>query len=225
MKARLFLLLLAAYLGLGMSTKPTITVRFHVETNARDGDSFALPVNLANARRRTHVERIPAISERQVTSIYPFLTGDGSWGCTFKLDAEGRIRLETLSSEQRGLAIVVFTSTKTGLHQVTDMVIDRPVTDGIITIPTGLSDGEVIALQKQFDLIGQKKKSNIFSRRNQSDRAAEIPAWNDDRGRNDARNPTKPVESVTPPPSKRRATMPPPETSRLPEADLPRIAD
>ena len=138
----------------GMSRKPIVTVRFHVEANSRDTDTFSMPVNLLYQRRSTHVSRVPAFSEKQIKAIFPFEAGDGTWGCAFQLDVQGRIRLETMSSESRGSAMVVFIGTKGGMHQVVDMIIDRPVTDGVITIPKGLTALEVAALRKQFKDLG-----------------------------------------------------------------------
>jgi hypothetical protein len=41
---------------------------------------------------------------------------------------------------------------------VIDMLIDKPVRDGIITIPRGMTELEMTALTKEFPVIGKKKK-------------------------------------------------------------------
>jgi|GEM_PF-1838232 len=145
-----FLIAALSLCFLGMSKKQKVSIRFHTETTKEDSETFAMPVKLANLRRDTHLNRIPDISERQIKGIMPFQAGDGSWGCVFKFDEMGRIRLDSLSSEHRGEALVVFVATKNGLHQVTDMVIDRPVSDGILMVPSGLSDAEVKVMVEQF---------------------------------------------------------------------------
>ncbi len=163
MKIRNALAITAAALALcapagAMSKKPKVTVRFHAEANTRDSGTFAMPARLVYAQRDAVINRVPEFSERQIAAIFPFKTADGTWGCVFKLDEQGRIRLETMSNQQRGAAIVVFIGTKTGQHQVMDMVIDRPVTTGIITVQRGLTDLEVEFLRKDFHVLGTVKK-------------------------------------------------------------------
>src|SRR5947207_3433055 len=96
----------------GMSQQPKVSIRFHAEANPSDGPSFVMPAKLQNLRRDASLARVPAIYEKQIKAIYPFPANDGSWGCVFQLDAQGRIRLETMSSEQLHTALVLYVSTK-----------------------------------------------------------------------------------------------------------------
>jgi hypothetical protein len=141
-----------------MSKKSDITVRFHSEANKNDSEAFAIPVTLIYQRRQAYLSRVPDFSEKQIESILPFPAKDGSWGCVFKLNPQGRIRLETMSGEIRGSALVVFIGTKAGQRQVADMIIDRPVSDGIISVPRGLNPLEILLLKKQFKTMGEKAK-------------------------------------------------------------------
>jgi hypothetical protein len=183
------------------SRKPLVTVRFHTETNPQDGETFAKPIDLRYQRRSAYINRVPDFSEKQIKGIMPFDAGDGTSGCVFILDAQGRIRLEALSNERRGAALVVFIGTKTGIHQVVDFLIDRPVTDGTIVIPRGLTALEIAALRKQFKEIPSDTSAAA------PEKPPESPGARGDRG-------------WTPPP--------PPEQSKrrkTPEPDLPRLAD
>lgn len=141
-----------------MSKKSDITVRFHSEANKNDSEAFAIPVTLIYQRRQAYLSRIPDFSEKQIESILPFPAKDGSWGCVFRLTPQGRIRLETMSGEIRGSALVVFIGTKAGQRQVADMIIDRPVSDGIISISRGLNPLEILLLKKEFKTMGEKAK-------------------------------------------------------------------
>jgi hypothetical protein len=143
-----------------MSKKQDIAVRFYAEANKNDSDTFAMPVNLAFQRRQAYLSRVPDFSEKQIDKIFPFPAKDGSWGCVFKLTSQGRLRLETMSGELRGAALVVFVITRAGRHQVVDMLIDRPVTDGVITVPSGLTVFEIELLKRQFKIIGAPVKQN-----------------------------------------------------------------
>jgi len=194
----LFVLALPAW---AMSRKEQlISVRVHAEASKQDTDTFSTPVNLQYQRRPAYINRISVISEKQIKAVLPFDAGDGTWGCVFQLDGQGRLRLEGFSTEHRGSAMVVFVSTKVGgLHQVIDLVIDRPVTDGVFTIAKGLTPLETLALRKQFyDLSTVKAQPE---KRKEPDRRSD-PA-------------DKPAQYNSPPTRNRKA----------PEPDLPRLAD
>ena len=70
------------------------------------------------------------------------------------LDNDGRLNLEVVSTERRGTFLVGFLGTKKGSHRVTDILIDRTVADGVITMPKGLTDMEIAVLTKQFKVLG-----------------------------------------------------------------------
>ena len=155
------LLLLVLALGsLGFAKKPVITVRFHVEANARDGQPFAMPITFHNPERQGFMTQIPAVSERNVEAIFPFPAADGTSGCAFKLDNFGRTALEEMTISNRGAAVVAFVGTKTGTHQVIDMVVDKVIRDGIISIPRGLTDLEINALEMEFKNMKTGKKKS-----------------------------------------------------------------
>ena len=143
---------------LAMARQPDVSVRFFAEANQRDGEPFSKPVTLHFPERQTYIEKIPSISERSIKAMYPFQTTDGTWGASFLLDNKGRIDLEVVSTERRGSSMVIFVVTKKGVHQVIDMIIDKPVRDGIITIPRGLTELEIAALTKVYPIMGQGKK-------------------------------------------------------------------
>ena len=155
--APLFLIALA--LGsAGFVKKPNITVRFHIEANAREGQPFSLPVKFHNPPRDGFIKQIPDVSERNITAIFPFQAPDGTFGCAFKLDTFGTTALEAMCLSNRGASVVAFVATKTGTHQVTDMVVDKVIRDGIISIPSGLTQLEIMAMEKEYKVMGQTGK-------------------------------------------------------------------
>jgi hypothetical protein len=117
-----------------------------------------MPVKFRYPPRDGFVETIAFASDKNFIAIFPVTNADGTLGCAFQLDQSGRFALETVSRDRRGASIVVTIRTKTGSHQVIDMVIDKPITDGIIYIPTGLSPGEMQTLREMYPVIGQPKK-------------------------------------------------------------------
>jgi hypothetical protein len=140
----------------GMTKRPDFIVRFFVEANSQDTERFASPVQLKYPPRSAYIERVPVVSERQIKGIFPFSADDGSWGCAFALDPSGRLSLQTASMENRGKSMVAFIGTKKGTHQVIDMIIDRPISDGIITIQKGMTIGEIEALGKRYPVLGRR---------------------------------------------------------------------
>jgi len=144
---------------LGMAHKPPgITVRFYVEANKQDSETFSTPVTLKNPPRAAFIEKIPAVSERSFRAIFPFRAADGTWGCAFKLDDQGRLDLDTVSSSKRGYAMVPLIITKVGHHQFAELVIDRPVKDGIISIPSDVTELEMEELKKTYPIMGEAPK-------------------------------------------------------------------
>jgi len=159
MKAlRLFLTVALAACLMGAAKKPKLAVHFHVEAIGNAGGQFTLPAKFTNPPRDGFIEAIPFASERNITAIFPVENPDGSIGCAFQLDQNGRLGLETASQDRRGASIVIIMATKFGSHQVIDMVIDKPITDGIIYIPKGLSPGELNFLREQYPIMGAPKK-------------------------------------------------------------------
>ena len=158
-KPALYLLCgLLALSFLGMGNKPQITVRFFAEAKEQDTERFAQAITFRTPPRQGYIDRIPSVHEKHIKSVYPFQATDGSWGCAFQLDANGRLALEVVSTEQRGSYLVAFTGTETGMHQVVEMLIDKPIKDGLISIPSGLTELEIAAITKAWPVIGAKSK-------------------------------------------------------------------
>ena len=153
---RLFVLALMTLLALGVSgaaKKPTISVRFHVEAIGNAGGSFTMPVKFKNPPHESHMESVPFASERNITAIFPVLNPNGTIGCAFQLDRSGALGLESVSTDRRGASMVAFIASKKATHQVIDMPMDKPIHDGIIYIPVGITPGELDMLRKKFPLM------------------------------------------------------------------------
>ena len=158
MRSRFFqflpLLLLAIFCTAGAKKKPGPSVRFYAEASERDTSTFAVPVMLQYPPRQAWVDKIPVINEHDIAAIYPFPADDGTMGCAFKLDEHGTLMLDTLSVEKRGTSVVAVVNGR----QVIDMQIDRRVSDGVITVPHGLSPQDIALLTKKYKVLGQPQK-------------------------------------------------------------------
>ena len=158
---RLFPVLLALAC-LGMAKKAPVSVRFHAEANARDGSAFAKPIMLQNPPREAFIEQVPSINERSIKAMYPFQAVDGSWGACFKLDNNGRLALEVLSGARKGRSMVIFVITPKGIHQVIDVIIDKKISDGVITIPRGMTELEIVALKKEYGALTAEQFAGLM---------------------------------------------------------------
>lgn len=146
------------------SKRPEVTVRFYAEANSRDSESFSTPLQLQNPPRQIFVQKIPAVSERDIEAIYPYRASDGTLGCAFKLDIGGTAKLDSVSVEKRGTSLIAVMNGR----QVLDMLIDRRVSDGIITISHGLTEDETKMLMKKFRPF-KKVKSHPATTTNRPD--------------------------------------------------------
>jgi hypothetical protein len=129
---------------------PTIAVRFHVEVTQSD-PTFATKVTAGDPPREIIVEKLPSISEKDIASFYPYKADDGTYSAVLQLDAHGRIILLTLSEESRGKSLVAAVNGQ----PVAVLTIDKPITDGVIFIPRGLTEDNIRQLGASFDLLGK----------------------------------------------------------------------
>lgn len=148
-----FLLPLLALGFIAAGSKPPLSLRFHTETNPNSGDQFAMTLPLPGSNRKITLSKVAAISENDVVAIYPFPAADGTMGCAFKLDAHGRIAIDTLSLENHGTLLLGFLNNRL----VSAVEIDRHVTDGVIYVARGLRPEEITILGKSFPTLGAQK--------------------------------------------------------------------
>jgi hypothetical protein len=155
---RPFFILALALPLCGFAKKQVLTVRFHVESIGAPGGSFSQPFKFKNPPHDGNIETVPFASERNIKAIYPVENPDGSFGCAFKLDGSGTLALRTTSTERRGASIAVLMATKKGSHHVTDLIIDKPIGDGIIDVSSGISPGEMMMLRKEYPVLDASEK-------------------------------------------------------------------
>jgi hypothetical protein len=147
-------------LGMG---KPNIAqnIDFYTQTTQGDTSTFNAPVTLLNSKV-VYIDQVPNFTEKNIVAIYPFVAADGSGGCAFKLDDHGTMALDSLSVAKRGTLLI---ATIDG-RQIADILIDRRVEDGVVTIPGGITVEEMKVLIKKYPVIGGKrkpKKKDIYS--------------------------------------------------------------
>ena len=129
-------------------------VRVYAQANPKDGDSFASPVTAPISGSQIFVQKIPAISEQDVVAYRAYPAANGTFGAVLQLDDHGRIGLETLSIEHRGGTLIVIVNNR----PVTELLVDRRVSDGQLYIPAGLTAADIQSMAKAWPEIGAKKR-------------------------------------------------------------------
>ena len=152
--------------GASNKKKDVFTIRIHGEASPEDGEKFSVPVILLDGRK-TSLSIMPLLNEHDIKSVYPFKNPDGTGGAYLRLDGHGSNLLTEYSIERMGrgniLAVMV------NGRQVTDLVVDKAIRDGIFVSPSGMTMAEEARLVNAFPIMGQensksqKKKKQPFS--------------------------------------------------------------
>src|SRR5215467_417357 len=113
-----------------------------------------MSVRARSSGKDVAIQKLPWITERDVMAFSPYPAQDGTFGALFQLDDHGRVVLDTLSVEHRGGFLFVFINGRL----ITDLQIDKRVSDGKIYVPSGLSPADIALMKKEWRLIGQPKR-------------------------------------------------------------------
>jgi len=144
MNAKFWLILFTASLGYlcasagGGSTKGgQLVVSIHMQ-GGEDATQPELitPVKLGTEHKQYYFIKIPIFTDRDFLWYYPFVSQDGnSHGVAFKLKEERIPLLTKISSEHQGKLL----GTRVVDAPLNAILIDQPVTDGVIVIWDGLA--------------------------------------------------------------------------------------
>jgi hypothetical protein len=134
--------------------KQRSTFRVHAEASASNGPVFSTQMRSRLSGKVVTIEKIPLISERDVAGLQIYRASDGTYGALFELDAHGRLALDSLSIERRGTFLFVFINGR----PITELQIDRRVSDGKIYIASGLTSNEIELLKKDRPPPAPRKK-------------------------------------------------------------------
>ncbi|BDS05836.1 hypothetical protein NT6N_08760 [Oceaniferula spumae] len=155
MKKLLLLLFLipASLLASGKKTPPA-AVSFHMEGSAAEAPKFARKVNTLAGER--YFRKVPEISSKDIVAFSPFpASDDRTYGIVFKLNPQASRRLQaatTMNTDKLLLALVN--------GQALGVVrIDKPVTDGLLVIWSGVQLKEIKLYDQIAPRIGEDQKA------------------------------------------------------------------
>jgi hypothetical protein len=151
----IFASLIVAFLAISATGKDRhCTFRVHAEANPNDTAIFSSSIRALFSGKQVAIERMPRLSERDVVAFYPYPAGDGNYGALFQLDEHGRLALDALSIERRGSLLFVLMNGRA----ITELQVDRRVSDGQIYIASGLTKADIDLMKKDWRLIGQRRR-------------------------------------------------------------------
>ena len=130
------------------------TFRVHAQANPQDTDVFSIPAHTTASGKDVAIEKLPWITEHDVMAFSPYPAQNGSFGALFQLDDHGRTVLDTLSVERRGGFLFVLINGR----MITELRIDKRVSDGKIYVPSGLTAADVELMKKQWRSPGERKR-------------------------------------------------------------------
>jgi hypothetical protein len=157
-----YLFLLAISLLLVLTGQPVlagdkkgkdVALTFHMQTEIEGNPKMFFKINVAG--KECAFSQMADFSSRDVVAFSPFLGDDqNTFGIVFQLKSSAKNKLENLSTANRGKYLCA----KFNGRVVDAVMIDKTVTDGILVIWNGITDGEIKALDKLAPRIGEKKK-------------------------------------------------------------------
>src|SRR5438045_7378712 len=124
LRALVLIVMMAAPLASAKSKR--CTLRVHAQGNQNDISVFASPVTTPIAGKNIFIEKIPVISENDVSAFRPYTANNGSFGALLQLDDHGQLALDTVSIEHRGGTLLVFVNGRA----ITELFIARRGTRG-----------------------------------------------------------------------------------------------
>ncbi|MFV0415503.1 MAG: hypothetical protein ACK5NG_03970 [Chthoniobacterales bacterium] len=160
--------------------KPSsVTVRFQLVAGSNDQDPFVTRGKTANGEP-VSLQKMPVVTERDIQGFYAFPTPDGTHGAYFQLGAHGRNTVENVTSTELNSYLVALVDGR----GVVKLRIDRPVRDGLLVIPSGLTNLEVMKLGQRFAIIGEtpdqtrrrKRQDRIIYEEHRKTKAAQAAA-------------------------------------------------
>jgi len=150
----LLVLLTVASRAMAMSSAPDFIISFHLQGSA-ETDSPKSKFQVSVKGQVMTFMKSPEISHENILAFYPFKDKkSGTWGVFLKLDGRGKRKLEIISQSSEGSYLLAMVNAK----PVDLVVLDKPITDGALTIWQGVPETVVKAMEKKYRKLTPGKK-------------------------------------------------------------------
>ena len=132
---------------------PPASISFHVEGSSVEGPKFVRQVKTVAGQR--YFRKVPEISTKDIVAFSPFPADDKTtYGIVFKLSKRAAQRLNTTTNLNRGkLLLAIVNGQAVGVVRI-----DKPVTDGMLVIWSGIQEHEIKLYDQLAPRIGEDPK-------------------------------------------------------------------
>lgn len=137
-------------------------VTFHLEGEQTDNPKFITPVKLGREHRQYYFNKIPVFTDADIAWFYPFTSQDGaSFGTAFKLKDHAATELKAITLTNQGKLMGLRCSDA----QLSAILIDRPISDGVVVMWEGLQQRHLQEFRKRFPHVDdyQQKSGPQFA--------------------------------------------------------------
>lgn len=183
-----------------MSRKSSFTLSFHAQSSDMESPRSIFRYSIPGHSQPLVFKRVPEISHTNIAAYHDFPTPNGNGrGISLRLDFRGTGALELVTRTRRGEVLLAMVNGT----PVDYLTIDKPVSDGIITIWEGVPDSVVEAIKKKHPAIkelrsmssGQEMLPTTRSEKKRALEEAEQRMKEDaKKAKEDARKPATPAE-------------------------------
>jgi len=132
---------------------PPASISFHVEGSGVEGPKFVRKVKTIAGER--YFRKVPEISTKDIVAFSPFPADDQTtYGVVFKLSKRAAQRLNASTNLNRGkLLLAIVNGQAVGVVRI-----DKPVTDGMLVIWSGIKEHEIKLYDQVAPRIGEDPK-------------------------------------------------------------------
>jgi hypothetical protein len=148
------LMLLCVFVPASWAKNRHCMLRIHAEANPADTDVFSTAIRAKLSGKEVAIEKVARIDERDVVAFAAYALGNNQFAALLQLDEHGRIALDEVSVERRGGFLFVFVNGRA----ITELQIDKRVSDGQVYIPSGLTAADIVSMKRDWKLMGAKKR-------------------------------------------------------------------
>ena len=131
-----------------LTGKPKFTITFHAQASEMDPPKTMFPYDLEGRRRLFKI--VPEASQQNITAFHPFPAESGNGnGVALKLDFRGSSSIDIITRTRKDEYLLTLVNGK----PVDYVVIDQPVSDGVLTIWQGVPDAVIKEMEKKYPHI------------------------------------------------------------------------
>lgn len=185
-----------------MSGKPKFTLSFHAQGSDMESPRTIFRYAIPGHAHPLVFKRVPEISNSNIAAYHDFPTSNGNGrGLALRLDFRGTNALEMVTRNRRGEVLLAMINGT----PVDYLTIDKPVSDGIITIWEGVPETVIAEIKKKYPPIkelrsmssGQEMLPTTKSEKKRALEEAEQRMKEEARkAKEEARKPAGPAEPV-----------------------------